>query len=228
MKPRNTLILVAVFAILAGYLYFVELNKTPEQISATQGTPSPRPTQYVFQLDPNNIQRMEVTDLQSPLRTNFLRTDQGWKITAPIEKMADQNKAVPLASSMATLQTSRVLTNVTDLKGFGLVTGTIEARMVMSDSTSYAITVGNKIPDGNGYYVGYTGDKSKVFIIDTPLVESLKSVISAPPFEPTVTPTFTATPPVTPTLEATATLSPTQPLPNLVPTFAPPVATPKP
>jgi hypothetical protein len=228
VKPRNTLILVAVFAILAGYLYFVELNKTPEQISAALGTPSPRPTQYIFQLDSNNIQRMEVTDLQSPLRTNFLRTDQGWKLTAPIEKMADQNKAVPLSSSMATLQATRVLTNVTNLAGFGLVTGTIEARMVMTDSTAYGITVGNKIPDGNGYYAAYTGDKSKVFIIDTSLVESLKSVLSNPPIEPPPTPTPTATPPVTPTLEATATLSPTLPLPNIVPTFAPPVATPKP
>ena len=112
------------------------------------------------------------------------------------------------------------MTNVKDLNAFGFVTATMEVRMVMSDTTPYALTIGAKTPDGAGYYAVYTGDKSKVFIVSTSSVSTLQGWLDTPPYQPTPTPTYTPTPPVTPTLEGT-------PSPGSEPTGTPaPSATP--
>ena len=48
MNPRITLIVVAVFAVLLGYVLLVEQNKTPEQLGTPVPTPmlSPIPTHW--------------------------------------------------------------------------------------------------------------------------------------------------------------------------------------
>jgi hypothetical protein len=77
------------------------------------------------------------------------------------------------------------------------------------------------------YYAAYTGDQTKVFLIDSSLGVSLMNLVDVPPFQPTPIPTPTATPPVTPTAEATAEA--TSAPPGFVPTLLPtPAATSKP
>ena len=100
----------------------------------------------------------------------------------------------------------------------------------MSDTTAYAITVGDKTPDGSDYYVSYTGDKSKVFIVSTIDLDTLIAWLDTPPYEPTPTPTFTPTVPPTATPPVTEPLTPTQTAapPGIVPTLVPAPATPTP
>ena len=100
---------------------------------------------------------------------------------------------------------TRVLTNVTDLAPYGFITPTLEIRVVMSDTKQYAITVGNKTPNGTSYYVVYTGDKSTVFLVNTSNIDEVKGWLDAPPYQPTPMPTFTPspTPSVTDTPAAT-------------------------
>ena len=123
---------------------------------------------------------------------------------------------------------------MTNLAPFGLVTATLEVRLVMSDTTAYAITVGDKTPDGSSYYAVYTGDKSKVFLLSSSVVDNLEAWLNTPPYEPTPTATATATPPVTPTVpgtppaEVTPGAAATAPPPNIVPTLVIPAVTPTP
>ena len=224
MKPRNTLILVAVFAVLFGYVWFVEAPKTPAQL----GTPTP-PQPVVFNLKAQDVKSIEVRDLQAPRQVTVTRAGNGWQVEQPVAKGADAPVVDDRVSKLVNLQATRVLTDTTLFSQY-FITPTIEARLVMSDTTSYAITVGNKTPDGSDYYVSYTGDKSKVFIVSTIDLDTLKGWLDAPPYEPTPTPTFTptlpptATPPVTETITATQTTSP----PGIVPTLVPATETPKP
>lgn len=222
MNPRTTLILVAAAVVLLGYVILVEAPKTPE----VSGTPT-RPVPRVFDLKGSEVKTLELRDLRRGRAFKMTRTDSGWKIETPEEKPADTFKVDPLITDLASLQASRVLTNVTDLAPFGVVSGTLEARMIMSDTTPYAFTVGNKTPDSNNYYAIYTGDRERVFIIGTRTVDQLLSWFDQPPYEPTPTATFTATRPATPTVSATQTVSPTAALPDIVPTPLPtPAATP--
>jgi hypothetical protein len=118
----------------------------------------------------------------------------------------------------AVLKAGRVFTDVTDLTQYGVLTGTLEARMIMRDSTPYAITVLNKTTAGDGYYAIYTGSKqAPLFIIASRLVDEWLGWFDNPPYPATPTPTFA--PP--PTVSATQTVSPTVAAPGIVPTLLP-------
>ncbi len=217
MNPRITLVVVALFVLLFGYVYFVELNKTPEQL----GTPTPVPQPQVFQLNANDVKSIEVRDLRAPRETKLTRTETGWTIELPVQKGADSPAVDSTIGQLTSLQATRVLTNVTDLAPFGFVTATLEARLIMSDTTPYALTVGGKTPNGSDYYAVYTGDKSKVFIVSGATVDAFMKWLDTPPVEPTPTPTSTATPPVTPTSSASPTAATTPeltPAPAVTPT----------
>ncbi len=200
MNPRITLIVVALFALLFGYVYFVELNKTPEQL----GTPTPQVQPQVFQLNANDIKSIELRDLRAPRVTKLTRTETGWTIDLPVQKAADSPTVDSTVGQLARLQATRVLTNVTDLNPYGLMTATLEVRMIMSDTTPYALTVGDKTPNGMDYYAVYTGDKTKVFLVDGTTINALTDWLNTPPLEPTPTPT----PPVTPTATTMPELTP--------------------
>lgn len=194
MKPRTTLIVVAVFAVLLGYIYFFEINKTSEQLSAQLGTPTARPPTYVLQFTPSEVNTLQVSDLQASRQVILKRNGDQWQITQPADKTADKFAVESAVSALSSLQTSRVLTDVTDIAPYGLVTPTLEVRLVMSDTKQYAITVGGKTPNGSSYYVVYTGDKSKVFLVNTGSIEEVKAWLDTPPYQPTPTPTFTPSP----------------------------------
>lgn len=207
MKPRTTLIIVAVFALLAGYVYFFELNKTPEQISATLGTPTAKPPTYVVQVNTADIKSLEVADLRAPREVKLTRSETGWQLTKPADKPADRFSVESAVVSLASLKTSRVLTDVTNLGQYGLITPTLEARIVMSDSKQFAITVGGKTPDSRSYYVMYTGDQARIYLVEVSSIDAVKEWLDTPPYEPTPAPTSTPLP--TPAETATPTVTET-------------------
>jgi hypothetical protein len=224
LNPRTTLIVVALFALLAGYVYFIELNKTPVQLGAPTQAIQPQ----VFQLPSGQIDTLEVRDLRSGREIRLRRAGQnGWQFEKPTTREADPLRVEPIITGLAQLQASRIITNATGLDQFGVLAGTLEARMILRDSTPYAIIVGNKTPDGNSYYAIYSGNKEQVFLIATRLVDEFMTWLDAPPYYATPTPTATLA--ATPTVSATQTVSPTVPLPSIAPTVLPtPAITPKP
>lgn len=209
MKFRPTLIIVVLFALLAGYVYWVELAKTPEQLSAQLGTPTAKPPQYVIQVNASDIQSVEISDLRAPRQVKLTRKEIGWQVNRPEEKPAEIFETESVITGLANLRTSRVITATTSSLGqYGLITPTLEARLIMSDTQQYALTVGNKSPDNRSYYVVYTGDTTRVFMVDPSSIDALKEWLDEPPYEPTPTPVPTATPELTPTPAATETPRP--------------------
>jgi hypothetical protein len=213
VKPRNTLIVVALFAAQFAYVWFVEDPKTPDQL-ATPTKPSP----IVFQLDAMNVKSIEVRDLRTPRTVKLSRAGSEWQVEQPAAKPGDSGNIDTTLGQLATLHATRVLTNVTDLAPFGFVTPTIEVRLVMSDTTPYAITVGSKTPDQSNYYVIYTGDK-QVFVVNGFTIDGLVAWLDTPPYLPTPVPTVPLPP--------TETATPAAP-PGVIPTLLPATETPKP
>lgn len=218
MKPRTTLILVAIAVALVVYAFWVESPLTSEQLSMRQGTPTATPFSYLFQLDTAQIQTVVITDLRFPRVVSFTRTDTGWRVTSPEDKPADSNKANGTANAFGEMRLFRVL-QTKDLAAYGLAPARIEVRVIMKDGTAYGLLIGNATPDGSLYYVTYTGETSRVFLVEPSLGLSLQALLDMPPFElPTPTPTLTSTPTSTPTETPVP--------PGFVPTLLP--VTPKP
>jgi hypothetical protein len=202
LKPRNTLILVAVLALLGAYVFYFELNKTPEQLSAQLGTPTAKPQPYVFQFAPSDVQSLEVRNLRDGREIKLTRKGEGWQIIKPMDIAADASKIEQAVGQVAKLQASRVLTDVTDIQPFGLMTAMLEVRLELKSGSPFAVTVGGQTPDSSNYYVSYTGDTKQVFIVGAFVIDGLKILLDQPPLAPTPTPTFTPTS-VVPTTEAT-------------------------
>jgi hypothetical protein len=213
VNSRNTLIVVALFVALFAYVWFVEAPKTPDQL-ATPTKPSP----IVFQLNGMDVQSIEVRDLRTPRSVKITRVGSAWQVEQPEPKPGDSGSIDTILGELVTLRATRVLTNVTDLAPFGFLTPTLEARLVMSNTIPYAITVGGKTPDQSNYYVTYTGDK-QVFIVNSSTIDGMSAWLDAPPYLPTPAPTIPLPPTDTPT---------PGPLPGVVPTLLPATETPKP
>jgi len=196
-----------------GYIYFFELTKSPAQLAQP-----PRPAPKVFNLGSSQVARLELRDLRRGLQIALVRVDNAWQFEKPTTQIADAARVNDTVDGFAILNASRVLTDVTDLNQFGVLTGTLEARMIMRDSTPYAMTVLNKTAAGDSYYAIYTGSKqAPVFIIASRLVDEWLSWFDNPPYPPTPTPTI----PPPPTVSATQPVSPTFAAPGIVPTLVP-------
>jgi hypothetical protein len=205
VNSRTTLILAGIFLILGAYIYFVELQKSPEQISGQ----APRPAPQVFDLANLDVTRLEIRDLKRAQQINLVRVAGAWQIEQTPPVAADTNRLNDIVDGFKHLQASRVFTDVTDLTQYGVLTGTLEARMISSDSKSYALTVGNKLPAGDSYYAIYTGGKQPLFVIATTLVDEWLGWFDKPPLQPTPAPTSTASPSLTPVPLLTPSVSAT-------------------
>lgn len=222
MKLRNTLIFVAVAAALIVYVFLIEAPLTPEQLSARQGTPTATPSSYIFRFPVEQLQTIIISDLRFPRRVVLERSDSGWRVKEPEDKPADMNKATGTANTLSDLLLRRTIQPVSDLAAYGLAPARMEARMILKDGTTYALLIGNATPDGSLYYAAYTGDTTRVLLVEGALGYSLQNLLDKPPFEPTPRPTPTETPAATPTPDATT-------VPGIVPTLLPtPATTPKP
>jgi len=209
MNPRTTIIIGAIFLLLAGYVFLFEWNKTPEQLSRQLGTPTATPPRYVLQFDATQVASFQIADLRAPRQVEVKRDRANWQVTVPASKPADNFTIDSTLNTLANLRVSRVFTNVTNLGQYGFITPTLEVRVVMNDARQYAITIGDHSSSGSTYYATYTGDKTQVFMIDSSIIDALKDWLETPSYEPTPVPTFTptSTPAATSTPEATPTLA---------------------
>lgn len=206
MKSRGTLILVAVFVALAAYVWFVENPKTSDQISQTLGTPTAATQPYVLQLKTTEVKSFQIRDLRKAREVTLTRTETGWHIM-PLDKDADASKIEQAIGFIGSLQATRVINNVAagKINDYGFGAADVEIRVVMSDGTPYAITVGDKTSDGNSYYVTYTGATDKVFLVGTYVIEGARVLFDAPPL---ITPTAVPPTPAPATTDATPTPKP--------------------
>ncbi|MBI3914969.1 MAG: DUF4340 domain-containing protein [Chloroflexi bacterium] len=203
MNPRVTLLVVAAFLALLGYVMFVDSDKPAVQLNATP-TKTSVAKPYIFPVSPSDIKAMQVRDLRAAREVKLANSDAGWQVEKPEAKTGDDFKITQMLNRVITLQSTRVITTANDLKPFGFAPAQFEARITMKDGTEYGILIGDKTPGGNDYYAVHTGS-SLVFTLATSLIDDLMLWFDAPPYQPTPTPTFTPTPAVTPTPSATPT-----------------------
>lgn len=196
MSFRNTLILLAVLAVLGGVVFFV--NRRGEGAPAN-ATPTPGP---LTTLKLEDVQSIEV--VQGDKKITVQRTDDGWEIAGETPQKADKGAVEQAIRRLVNLRPFRTLAGVQDLDVFGLKEPQWIIKLIPKEGEPTVYHVGDQNPRKTDRYVQRPGDTA-VYLVSTYSVESVRDWLDHPPLPPTPTPKATTTPAGTGTPEGTAT-----------------------
>jgi hypothetical protein len=210
-RYRTTIILVVVLAALAGVAYF--LNQSGISGTANSlGTPTAAPPKYVWQ----STEPVVSLDVVSATNRVSLRKDVTttiWSLIAPIKGEADPYGVGSEADALQNLQALSVLTNATDLAGFGLDKPLMQVVAVLGNAkpVTHTISIGKASIDGAGYFVKQP-DNPSVYLVANTTIEPLKTWFVTPPKAPPTPTPLPITVAPTHTITATNTLTVTLPV----------------
>jgi len=187
MKPRTTLILLAVLVVLGGYVYWTELR---QPASSASTTPTPAPVwSYAAE------QVVGITIQGGGKQVRLTRPANGaWQLETPQAGPADQDRVTAVLDSLAPLQASRTLTDTTgSLADYGLAQPALSVTLRLTDGSDHALEIGDMTPPQTDYYVQVQG-QAPIQLVSASTVQSVQDLLNQPPFPPTPTPTESATP----------------------------------
>jgi hypothetical protein len=193
LHQRTTIIVVAVFVVLAALVFVLESRGGQETAPEEEGKVP------VFSFDVEDAVTLEVTDQTSSETVAVQKSPEGvWRLTAPFEAEADATRIEGLLGSLSQMKSTRVLEGEeADLEAFGLTEPALRVEVGLADGSSQVLLVGSKNPAGYSSYVQREGG-SQVYLVASSVMGDLERLISDPPEKPTPTPTGTPGPTVNP------------------------------
>ena len=160
MKIRGLLAATAVFAILAGVLYWSDHRKS----GADAAKPSADSAPVILKLDENSITKLELTRKNAP-PIQLTKTGSDWKITEPKPFAADQSTVSSLLSTVASLESERLVDEKSsDLRRYGLQQPSLELDVTEKDGKMQCLLLGDDTPAGSAVYAALAGDP-RVFTV---------------------------------------------------------------
>jgi hypothetical protein len=192
MDRRITIGVVAVLALLGGYIWYTFLRSDAPPVMPV--TPEPTPALFLS-IESVKVQAVEVRDVKSNAVTRVVRDGEKWKMAQPAQGEAFADPVDELLYGLARIDVDRQLGVQSDLTPFGLNPAAYELRVTLEDSSVVTVSIGNKNPDGNSFYALKGGDGT-VYLIRSSIGERIQDLVNTPPYTPTptVTPTATGTP----------------------------------
>jgi len=154
MKSTGLLIAAVLLAVLTGVLYWSN-HHTPED-TKTSATPAATKLLSFKDADVNKIE----IDKRGSDSVDLEKSGDGkWEITAPQKLTADQDTISSMISSLAALNSERVVEDhAIDLKQYGLADPTVKIDIDTKDGKSQKLLLGDDTPTGNGVYAAVGGD----------------------------------------------------------------------
>jgi hypothetical protein len=151
---RSFLLLLAICAGLAAYLYFVESKRDPAAADKKA---------KVFTVEADKIDEMTVKS-ESGEQTTLKKTGTAWQIVAPVAAEPDGASVSGLTSNLSTLELQRVIEdNPTDLAEYGLAQPRLEVSF-KAGGTEHRLQIGRKTPAATDLYAKL-GDGKRVFLV---------------------------------------------------------------
>src|SRR5579863_211714 len=154
MKSTGLLIAAVLLAVLTGVLYWSN-HHTPDD-TKTSATPAATKLLSFKDADVNKIE----IDKRGSDSVDLEKSGDGkWEITAPQKLTADQDTISSMISSLAALNSERVVEDhAIDLKQYGLADPTVKIDIDTKDGKSQKLLLGDDTPTGNGVYAAVGGD----------------------------------------------------------------------
>jgi hypothetical protein len=166
MRPRNTIIVLILFALVGGYAFVVG------RYSVTENKPK------LLEVKKDDIAQIE---LRYPDRDIVLERDKGgpWRLVKPIGADADQSEANNLAGAIADCEVERTVDEKpADLKPFGLDhPKTIVTVTTFSKKTLPSIDVGDSTPIGFNAYARLS-DKPAVLLTSSVFPSGMNKTVN--------------------------------------------------
>jgi len=160
MKIRGLLAATAVFAILAGVLYWSDHRKSGADAAKPSGDSAP----VILKLDENSITKLELKRKDAP-PIQLTNTGSDWKITEPKPFAADQSTVSSLLSTVASLESERLVDEKSsDLRRYGLQQPSLELDITEKDGKMQRLLLGDDTPAGSAVYAALAGDP-RVFTV---------------------------------------------------------------
>ncbi len=199
MNSRVTLIMVLVFAVVAGATVFSTRNSA----STAAGTPTPDTS--VFTFPAAAVQTITVTSGGATVKV-AQNAQQQWALVSPTATYTDGTRVTSVVASLAGLTKARdIAVGTNPLSDYGLDKPSTTATVTLSDGSSHTVLFGAQDPTGTGFYAQVQG-QAGVFLAPLVAVQSIASLAATPPI---ATPTAVTTPLVTTTPDPNATPAPT-------------------
>src|SRR6185436_6745550 len=216
MNRKTTLVLFVIVVLLGAYMLFVQ---APKDKAAAEATPTVvGGGGSVWSMSADQILEVRIVDTVKNRRVGFAKSSANlgvWSMTEPEPTPADQNAAASAAASFTNLHYSTIITSVTDLSGFGVLTPAYTIELKLADGSQLKLAVGNKTPTDIGYYV-LRDSETNVLVVDSGTMDIVLNLLDTPPLVPTSMPTATPNP----TLPPVAPFDTATPRPTVSPTVA--------
>lgn len=191
---------------LAGIVYYLTQQPTPQEASAKAKTPQ------IMTFSANAATKLVIAG--GGKTTEIDLKGSNWQLVKPITGPADASRVEDWLGQLGSLTADQVLKSPsTDLSQYGLTKPTLDVTVSLSGGKSAKLTLGAKTMDGNDYYAQVAGDK-QIYLVNSPLGDDLKSALDTPPKAlptPTSAPTLIPATPkagATPLVPAAPTATP--------------------
>lgn len=179
---RASWILLAILLALVGLLLY--LNRARDIEVLAEATPTDA-VDYLFE-DSDGLPVGITVEGQDAGRVSIVRAESGeWRLEAPDRAAADQIAAEAAASQVAALRI--VARPEVPFADAGLDPARYSAVLALSGGVQEVVRIGDLTPTGKGYYANLAGEPG-VLILDKAGVDALLSLLGAPPYSETPTP----------------------------------------
>ena len=182
MRLKSILILFVILLALGGYFYFSNTTQPPTKSE---------PRRFVWGIKILEIQHIEIRLPREDKSEAFIRINEGnkfpWYFDDPQRSEIDVARwggGIALLLSGPGAERG-IAKNATPekLAEFGLAQPQMEIILTLEDGDILNITVGDRTPDGNTYYVQVPGSND-VALVDYTWYEVLERLVKEPPYAP--------------------------------------------
>jgi len=164
-RGRSFLFLLAIAAVLGGYVWFVEMKRDPDA-----STEAPR--EKLFTTDAAAIQEVRLTNDTGEQSTLRKAAEGRWSLVELPGAQVDETEAGNIATGFASLEVSRVVDEQPpSLAEYGLERPRITASFTDAAGKQHTLLIGNKTPAGGDLYAKLA-DSPRVFLIGAWLEET--------------------------------------------------------
>jgi len=143
MRPRATLVLLALCVIAAAYIFFVERKKPTEEETAEKA-------KALLTLEPKDVTRIRI-ETDGGVVVSERSDSMNWVLTEPVRDRAENSTVEGVLTQLKSLKAERVFAPEDSLAAYGLADPAVVVSIETS-KRSHTVEIGDKSPTGDGYY----------------------------------------------------------------------------